>query len=192
MVILQTDEMEKTRMKKILYTGVMITALAFCLAGCDGEEDENTTSSAAQEVEEQTTSSEEKVDVDFSAKALADVILDGGSFKDNLAEVDKTMALTRLYSLDPEQIEDSMFYTNSQATAEEIAVIKVKSEDYIQSVKDAYTARIEDQKNACESYLPDEMPKLESAIIYENGKYIVLCVSENNDEALELIEAQFQ
>lgn len=179
------------KMKRFIYTCAMLTTLAICMTGCgedSAKDKENTTKEAVTE----ETSVEETNKEDVDVKVVADAILDGGDFKDNLAEVDTTMALTRLYSLDPEQVEASMFYTNSQATAEEIAVIKVKSQDYVQTVKDAYETRIADQKTACESYLPDEMPKLEAAVIYENGNYVVLCVSNDSDKALELIEAQFE
>lgn len=179
-------------MKKFIYTCAMITVLAIGTTGCgkDKAEDDATTKETVSEADNTESQEVEADKEDVAVKTVADAILNGGDFKDNLAEVDTTMALTRLYSLDPEQIEESMFYTNSQATAEEIAVIKVKSEDYVQTVKDAYETRIADQKTACESYLPDEMPKLEAAVIYENGKYVVLCVSNDSDKALEIIQEQ--
>lgn len=179
-------------MKKFIYTCAVMTVLALGVTGCGSDEStdkanktENTTN-----VEQNEEDAEQTVDV--SAKVVADSVLADGDFKDNLAEVDTTMALTRLYGLDPEQIEDSMFYTNSQATAEEIAVIKVKSADYIETVKTAYETRISDQKTACESYLPDEMPKLDAAVIYTNGNYVVLCVSNDSDKSLEIIESHFE
>ena len=179
-------------MKKFIYTCAMFTVLAIGTTGCgkDNAEADNTTKEAVSEAVGTESQEEETEKEAVAAKAVADAILNGGDFKDNLAEVDKAMALTRLYALDPEQVEESMFYTNSQATAEEIAVIKVKSEDYVQAVKAAYETRIADQKTACESYLPDEMPKLEAAVIYEKGKYVVLCVSNDSDKALEIIKAQ--
>lgn len=182
-------------MKKLIYTGAMITVMALGLTGCGKDEakdgnSETTTATTEQSAVEET--SEEATVADVDAKTVADALLAEGDFKDNLAEVDTTMALTRLYGLDPEQIEDSMFYTNSQATAEEIAVIKVKSEDYVETVKVAYETRIADQKTACESYLPDEMPKLDAAVVYSNGNYVVLCVSNDSDKATEIIKANLE
>ncbi len=176
-------------MKKFIYTSAIIMTLALCVTGCGSDSSEGKESTTKETTKEETQEVED-VKEDIDVKAVADAILDGGDFKDNLAEVDTTMALTRLYSLDPEQVEASMFYTNSQATAEEIAVIKVKSDEYVQTVKDAYEARIADQKTACESYLPDEMPKLEAAVIYESGNYVVLCVSNDSDKTLEIIKEQ--
>ena len=72
------------------------------------------------------------------------------------------------------------------------AVIKVKSEDYVETVKAAYETRIADQKTACESYLPDEMPKLDAAVVYSNGNYVVLCVSNDSDKATEIIKANLE
>lgn len=160
--------------KRLIYVLMVLIVMGACLCAC-GKKDDG-------------AASDKVIDV----QAAADSILSGASFKDQLAAIDKTMALSRLYGLDEANIEAAAFYTNSNSTAEEIAVIKVSSADYTATVKDAFAKRVSDQKEACKDYLPDEMPKLESAVIYENGNYVVLCVSEDNKKAEEVIKGLFK
>lgn len=129
---------------------------------------------------------------DIKAQEAADEILAQGDFKDSLSTVHINTALTRLYVLDEANIEDAAFYTNSSSTAEEIAVIKVKSADYVNTVKEAYENHIADQKDACKDYLPDEIPKLDSAVIYVNGNYVVLCVSNDNGKMQDIVKGIFE
>lgn len=183
------------KMRKKIYSTMMIIALAAMVTGCGGAKDETSeTTTEYVPVTEQgslATANDSK-DNDVDVQAAADEILNNGDFKDTLATVDKTMALTRLYNLDETQIEEAAFYTNSNATAEEIAVIKAASSDYVDTVKAAYETRVSDQEAACRDYLPDEMTKLESAVIYTNGNYVILCVSNDNAKAETIIENLFK
>ncbi len=185
---------------KKLYRVMMILALAGVLAGCGKQTksiEENTAQSTTEDMNAVTQEGEAEADFegeaeDIDVQVVADGILQGGDFKDNLASVDTTLALTRLYNLDAGQVAASAFYTNSNATAEEIAVIKTASADYVDTVKAAYENRISDQKEACKDYLPDEMTKLDAAVIYTNGNYVVLCVSNDSAKAEQVIADLFQ
>lgn len=163
--------------KKFFSLLVLIAAMMFVFTACDkgGGDDGNG-----------------KEAKDVKAIDAADTIRKDGDFKDQLATLNNTMAFTRVYMLDEASIEDAAFYTNSSSTAEEIAVVKVKSSDYIDTVKVAYEKRVADQKDACKDYLPDEIPKLDSAVIYTNGNYAVLCISNDNSKAKEIIKGIFE
>ena len=60
------------------------------------------------------------------------------------------------------------------------------------TVKTAYENRISSQKEACRDYLPDEMTKLDAAVIYTNGNYVVLCVSNDSAKAEQVIADLFK
>ena len=162
-------------MKKLICGTLLAIAMMGTVTGCG-----------------KTNESQVESQVEIDVQKAADDILNKGDFKDNLGAIDKSMALTRLYSLDEAQIKASAFYTNSNATAEEIAVIETTSSEYVDTVKAAFEARITSQEAACKDYLPDEMPKLESAVIYSSGNYVILCVSNDNAGAKELIEDLFK
>lgn len=164
---------------------LLVAAMAGMTVGC-GADAGKTVETQDEDNIENTTEAGAESDVDV--QTVADEILNGGDFKDRLEAVDANMALTRLYNLDAAQVDASAFYVNSNATAEEIAVIKVKSDDYAETVRAAFEERIAAQKDACRDYLPDEMPKLENAVIYTGAGCVVLCISNDSGKAEALIE----
>lgn len=163
----------------------LIAAMTGMLAGCGADTGKSAKTQEGKNIENTDEAAPES---DVDVQAVADDILNGGDFKDRLEAVDADMALTRLYNLDASQVDASAFYVNSNATAEEIAVIKVKSDDYAETVREAFEARITAQKDACRDYLPDEMPKLETAVIYTGAGCVVLCISNDSGKAEALIE----
>ena len=181
----------RSKMKKFIYTVVLGVTMMCSLVACgNSESDEKNTEKVGEEVSD--TNQEEEVLMDLDVQEIADAIHDKGDFKDNLATVDTNMALTRLYGLDSSIVEAAAFYTNSNATAEEIAVIRVKDSSEVETVKLAYKTRVEEQKEACKDYLPDEMPKLEDAVIYSNGNYVILCVSNDSNKIESVIGEIFK
>ena len=85
----------------------------------------------------------------------------------------------------------SMYTSSSRATAEEVTVIRMKDAADIQLAQDAIAARIEDQKRSYESYMPDEMPKINNAAVYTHGSYAILVVADDTSGAEKTFEAQF-
>ena len=92
------------------------------------------------------------------------------------------------YNLDASKIEASAFYSNSNATAEDIAVVKVNDEAYADTVKKAFEDRIAEQKKSFQDYNAAEVPKLEDAVVKVSGKYVVLVVSGDSAKAKEIVE----
>lgn len=167
------------------YALIMIAAMIMGLAtGCTASGVNNDPN---QQVENNTDNTDNP-ELTLSAKEIADKLLAEGDFKDQLAEVDAGVAVGRLYELEADKISDSMFYTNTNATAEEIAVVKA-SADYLDIVLEAYNKRVADQKEACVDYLPDEMPKLEKAVVVKKGDYAILCISCDSAKAESIINA---
>lgn len=181
-------------MKKYICGTILTIAMLFMMTGCgkdggDGDKTTATTTEASTEnpnssepstTENDGSTSEEPAPEEKTAQSVADAILNGGKFSEVLQPLSTEVALSRLYSLDSTQIAEAAFYTNSQATAEEIAVVKVNSADYVDAVKEAFELRVSDQKEACADYLPDEMPKLDAAVIYTNDCWVILTISTDS------------
>lgn len=195
-------------MRKYIVGTVLTIAMAFVMVGCGKSSDDETTATTTEATTEATSettseattedndttdvsSTEVNADV-LSAQSIADEILNGGKFSETLQPLSQEVALARLYSLDDTQIAEAAFYTNSQATAEEIAVVKTTNADYVESVKAAFELRVADQKEACVDYLPDEMPKLEAAVIYTNDCYVILTISADSSVAESIIADMFK
>ena len=190
-------------MRKYFYGAALVAAMMFAFTGC-GDNDTNKTNTSSEENittedksdkennnENQENASSQDGIAEVSVSAVADAIKNGGSFKEDIETVDAEMVLTRMYGLDKAQIAEAAIYMSSGASAEEITVIRVANESDIDAVVAGCEARIDDQKKACEDYLPDEMPKLEDAVVYKNGNYVVMCVSQDSAKAKAIIEEEF-
>lgn len=117
----------------------------------------------------------------FGISQAAGDLLDSEAFTDTLTKCDNDKALS-LYGLDASVLAEYEVYIGTGATAEEIAIFRVKDNADLDTVKAACETRVSDQKTACENYLPDEMPKLDNPVLRTAGDYVVLCISNDNDK----------
>lgn len=105
-------------------------------------------------------------------------VLDTG----NLAKQDSQM-LKRWYGLNGAEFDGVLFYSSeSNLSAEEVLLIKVKNESQIQTVRDAIKKRIESRKNDFDGYAPKQVQLLDEAEIKSRGDYILLAIAPKADE----------
>lgn len=145
-----------------------IRAIAFgmiliCVAGCGSRTTTIDVSSLSKDLQEQVT------------------------WKDQLSEISQEKGLT-LYGIDSGDVKTASFVLGTNATAEEIAVIEASSSDAVDTIQSAVDARIEAQKASCESYLPNEMDKLNNATIVVESNYVILCVCDTPSEAKTVMD----
>ena len=81
-----------------------------------------------------------------------------------------------------EDVVGQQVYVSTGATAEEIAVFEAVDADAAQRIEAAVLQRIADQKTSFEDYLPAELPRLEDPFLFVKGRYVVLCISDYNEE----------
>ena len=75
----------------------------------------------------------------------------------------------------------------SGASAHEIDCFEAKDESAAKEIESALKTRIENQKTAFKDYVPAEMDKLNNPVLVVDGKYVFMCLSNNNDKAKEII-----
>lgn len=151
-------------MKKLLVTVLMVMTMAVMTA-CGGSEA-----------------------VAFSISNATASLLGTEAFSDTLTKCDGDKAIA-LYGVDSSVLAEYEVYIGTGSTAEEIAIFRVKDAKDVATVKAACEARVEAQKKACENYLPDEMPKLESPVLVTAGNYVVLVVSGDNTAVNSALDA---
>ena len=115
-------------------------------------------------------------------ETAAQALLDSGAFSDALDTVDQDTAAA-LYGIDADTITGSAVYTSLSAGAEEIAVLVLTDEDAAAAALDGLEARVADQKAVLESYQPDEVSKLDSAIVEQRGNSVLLAVAADAEKA---------
>lgn len=123
-------------------------------------------------------------------ETLGQKLLDEVKFKDKLEPVDEK-AIENLYGITKEQYTAAKVYMSTGATAEEIAVFRVDADDKAATIEDALKARVEDQKSIMKDYLPNEMTKLDNAIIKSKDHYVILCITDDVKNAQKIIDKSF-
>ena len=74
------------------------------------------------------------------------------------------------------QVEDCVVYASITAGAEEIAVLRMTDEDAAKAALEALKGRVEDQIAALKDYQPEEVGKLDGAILDRQGTTVLLAV----------------
>lgn len=148
-------------MKKIL---TVFIALALALCGCG--------KASGKEIDFQS----------FAADMLS-----CGAFTEELIQVDTDLGCAQ-YAISQADCRQAVFFLSSGATAEELALFEASDAGSLDRIKDAVKNRLRLQTDSFESYLPSEVPKLENAIVFTRGNYVILIVANDNERANSILE----
>lgn len=121
-------------------------------------------------------------------EALAAELLAGSAFSDTLEPADGKIGCY-LYGLAETDASAMYFCLSSGATAEEIAIFRCADEVSALLVEEAARARLDYQRESFGSYVPEEVPKLESAILRREGSCVLLCVAADYEAVNAVLNA---
>lgn len=152
-------------MKRLLTIGMILTFMAGMLCACT-----NTDTTKEIQVEDVCTE-----------------ILSKVKFDEEPQLADESVALA-LYNIDQNNVEEFRVYMTSGAYVDEVSVWKSSNR---QAVTDKIRARIAEQKDSYLDYKAEEVPKLDQAVIYESGDYVVCCITSDAENAKQVIESCF-
>ena len=124
--------------------------------------------------------------IQINIEDLASKILQSGAFADELIKVDSEMIMSD-YNFTADEVEEFVSYQGSGATSEEIVILKVKDKSNLNSIKDKINARIEERKEAFQSYLPKEVGKIDNNVLRVEGNYVIFCVSNDSSKVNQAI-----
>jgi hypothetical protein len=164
----KVPEANKIMNKSIISAAVVSLVLILALAACGGTGGQN-----AKELD---------------ARALAEALIGGIAFDDQM-EIATDDAFHALYAVDStnDSVTDFVLFTSTGATAEEVSVIEAKDEESASAAMELALERIASQKFEFENYAPAEMAKLNDPVLVRSGKYIILCLSNDNSAAEKII-----
>ena len=114
-----------------------------------------------------------------------------GAFSDQLEEVDAALVF-QLYHLDTqgltaEQLEDCGVRRSAGATCEEVAILVLDSAGSAEQAVAALETYVSDQIELNRSYRPDEVTKLESAVLEQRGETVLFAVAAQPDVLKEAL-----
>lgn len=125
--------------------------------------------------------------VTYDFESLSSQLEESGAFSDILSPVELDIA-AQFYGIDPNDVSESKVLCSTVATTEEIALFKCVSTEAAAKVKAAAAERVETQRATYESYAPQEMPKLDDAIVMQNGVYVFYIVSADASKAQAVLD----
>lgn len=125
------------------------------------------------------------------AKEVVDAVSATLTFQDDMKET-PTDRMPVTFRYDESQVSDKASYASAtMVTASEVTVFKASDAKYVDSLKAVLEERIEDQKIQYEDYQPQEMEKINNAVIYTNGDYLILVMADDTSSVKSTFDAQF-
>lgn len=113
--------------------------------------------------------------------ATSDVqaLIDAGVFSGDMAEMDSYIA-AKLYGVEEDSMVDCACYmaTNTSVSADEVAVLILNSADAAKSAAEGCEKRVASQIESCTDYCPDQVPRLEKAVILQRGNSVLFAVGD--------------
>ena len=149
----------KTGLKRAL-AGVMAGVIALTLVACGGK----------------------KKAAEFDAESTPTALMASGAFSEELEQLEEVILL-RLYEMDESKVTASAGFASTGLTAEEVAVFEMTDEAAAEEGEALLRAHLEYQKESNVDYRPDEMPKLEDAVVERRGKTLLFLVAADYEAA---------
>ena len=119
--------------------------------------------------------------------AALQTIRDSVPFSEELTELDKT-AVCKNYDLEETDLAGCAAAIGSGATAENAVVIEGTDRAAARRVEAALRAFLDDWIEGYSDYKPEEVPKLEQAVLKVKGNYVILCVSADSGRAAAVVK----
>lgn len=170
-------------MKKLLVC-TLAFLLIFSFAACTSDETPQETENVSKE-----TTAAEAASAERTAEEWISFIAEKVPFDDTMTSVGAEQAKA-VYGIfeDDGYNGDCALYISTMATPEEVAVFKADEALTLDDLYKKIEERLEKQTASYSDYAPQEVPKLESAVVKVVGDTIMLIVSADNALASEIIK----
>ena len=160
----------------------MMTTMAFASCGDDSSSDAPTSSASTTAVETKEKTAKDITAIANSLKDSLDDDVKGTMVEYDASRIDKIIGVKEdLYS------KAVCMVDASGASAHEIDCFEANDENSAKEIETALKTRIDNQKNAFKDYVPAEMDKLNDPVLVVDGNYVIMCLSNNNSKAKEII-----
>ncbi|MCH5212948.1 MAG: DUF4358 domain-containing protein [Oscillospiraceae bacterium] len=124
-----------------------------------------------------------KIDTEKFAKEIIDTV----GFKDTLSKTPDNVT-ARLTGIGEGEALCGTLYIGGGSTAEEFAIFEAGTAEKAKAIAEKLKKHVENRKASFETYKPAEMSKLNNPVIEVRGNVVMLCVSDNNSKAKEVMK----
>lgn len=130
---------------------------------------------------------------DITAKMLVEATLQQTSFDKadliySMEDENFSARFEYFYGIDVSLVSDAAIACSSSSKADEISILKTAKDTDINELTAALENRCAIQKASYELYSPECVDMLNNALIFTNGDYAILIVSDKNDELKSALE----
>ncbi len=172
--------MKKMKVQSIL---ACMTAVAVLMGGCGKE-------AAAEAAVAEGNKEVEAVVEEIPAKPVQEIyeeIAQGVELHSPVPMADSF--ISNYYGINPDKLEEYVFVMSEEATsAETVAIMKVKEEGDVESIKAALQVLVDEKRGEMEDYLPDQFEIVDKSEVKTKGNYVYLVISEQADAITKIIE----
>ena len=120
--------------------------------------------------------------------AVAQQAVEATTYDDELTALSEKTA-PNYYDLSFDGLEEYVIYVSAtSATVSELAIFHCKDAAALDSAKAAVEKRLEKQRENYENYRPDELLRLDNALVKTSGNYLLLSVADDNTQAEEIFD----
>ena len=127
----------------------------------------------------------EKKDID--ANKILNSLLCDVSYAGELTKIGDN---SNLYFYGLPEDTDVEFYTVGGYSADEVALITVQKEDDIDEAEQIVKNHVKELKEQFLDYVPEEVGKIDNAIVWKSDRHIVLCITDDYDTAKAIISGK--
>lgn len=145
---------------------VLLLLLSLTLAACSKKSEEQT---------------------EWNLTELTDQLKSKISYTDQLETMDPDLMGYLFPAIDTADVKEQIIYVSTGSTAEEIAAFEAVDDEAAKRIEDGLKARVAAQTESFTDYVPEEVKRLEDALIVRNGSYVILSVSGDTDTAKEVL-----
>lgn len=121
---------------------------------------------------------------EYDGAALMQALLEQVKFDDALSSVGDFASLYFPEVPDTAKID---MYTGSGYYADEVVLISMESADDQEAVKASVDKHIEQLTSQFKNYIPEEVAKIENAVIWQGGRHLIVCISNDYATAQQIL-----
>lgn len=109
-------------------------------------------------------------------------LVDAGAFSGQMEEVDSYI-VALLYGIDEDTIKECAGYMaiNTSVSADEVTVLILTDNDAARAAEEACRKRADSQIESYQTYCPDQVPRLEDAVILRRGNTVLFAVGDPDE-----------
>lgn len=131
-----------------------------------------------------------KTETQLNVTETAKALVEQGVFEDTMSETQSNIFEMLYYGVDSSTVEELAFYMSTGATAEEVMVARCVTEEAAETLEAIAKERVTYLKSSFENYVPKELTKLENPVLQREGRYVILCISADDQTAKNILKQQ--